>query len=350
MTFSISDSGLNALVDEVIASGTTVIAPALVKLSAGERREYQKIGSAQKMALTGAIVSNSLKPFIMPPSVPLFRYTRAKAAVSLEPATGKAQAAVVIGAQACDIAALEIVDRVMDWDYHDEVWFERRKATTVISLACTQADASCFCTAVGSGPDHPRGSDIQLLRKKGGYLARALTESGKAFCSKYGSHFEKAGDDADRDPLIKETREKVETNLKIDLGAIRSFLTRNFEHELWNDFGLRCHGCGACAFACPTCHCFDIVDEPEGITHGVRRRNWDTCQTAKFTVHASGHNPRKDQNSRIRQRVMHKFQIYPERFGDVLCTGCGRCVRVCAGGMNLLEILKVLDKSAEAKS
>jgi len=100
---------------------------------------------------------------------------------------------------------------------------------------------------------------------------------------------------------------------------------------------------------CPTCHCFDIVDEPEGLDCGARRRNWDFCATCKFTLHASGHNPRGSQNERFRQRVLHKFSIYPKRFAEVLCTGCGRCVRACPAGMDLPEILGQLGASAGAQ-
>jgi len=115
---------------------------------------------------------------------------------------------------------------------------------------------------------------------------------------------------------------------------------------VWEQLALRCHGCGACAAVCPTCHCFDIVDEPEGVAHGTRRRNWDTCQTGRFTVHASGHNPRTSQTARIRQRVMHKFHIYPTKFGETLCSGCGRCARQCPAGMDLPEILALLTSLA----
>ncbi len=45
------------------------------------------------------------------------------------------------------------------------------------------------------------------------------------------------------------------------------------------------------------------------------------------------------QAERLRQRVMHKFSIYPARFDAVLCTGCGRCSRTCSAGMDLPEIL-----------
>ncbi len=94
----------------------------------------------------------------------------------------------------------------------------------------------------------------------------------------------------------------------------------------------------ACAHAnCPTCHCFDIVDEGN-IKGGYRARNWDSCQYANFTSHASGHNPRASQADRQRQRVYHKFYIYPEKFGEVLCTGCGNCTRNCPAGLGILNV------------
>jgi ferredoxin len=131
--------------------------------------------------------------------------------------------------------------------------------------------------------------------------------------------------------------QKVRANLDVRLDKIRAWLETHFDDALWKRVALRCHGCGACAFVCPTCHCFDIVDEPDGIDHGARRRNWDTCQSALFTLHGSGHNPRKDQAARFRQRILHKFGIYPGRFGEVLCTGCGRCVRMCAAAISFAQ-------------
>jgi ferredoxin len=139
----------------------------------------------------------------------------------------------------------------------------------------------------------------------------------------------------------------VQANLKLQPEKIRGWLEKHFDDPLWKLIALRCHGCGACAFVCPACHCFDIVDEPEGVDRGTRRRSWDACQPALFTLHGSGHNPRKDQTARFRQRIMHKFNIYPARFGEVLCTGCGRCVRVCTAGMDLVAILGEIGQKAE---
>jgi ferredoxin len=36
---------------------------------------------------------------------------------------------------------------------------------------------------------------------------------------------------------------------------------------------------------------------------------------------------------------MHKFKIYPDRFGKNLCTGCGRCSRHCPVNLDLSQTL-----------
>ena len=138
-------------------------------------------------------------------------------------------------------------------------------------------------------------------------------------------------------------------NLQIDAGSVRDWIDTHFEDPLLSQLAIRCNGCGACTSVCPTCHCFDIVDEQEGVGKGTRRRCWDTCQAPTFTLHASGHNPRDSQNPRYRQRINHKFAIYPLKFGEVLCTGCGRCTRVCHAGQDLVEILQAIDIAARRR-
>ncbi len=61
---------------------------------------------------------------------------------------------------------------------------------------------------------------------------------------------------------------------------------------VWVEQSLRCLGCGACAFVCPTCACFDIQDEARPL-RATRLRCWDSCGFGLFTLHTSGHNPRR---------------------------------------------------------
>jgi len=355
----LAEGELEALVAELAAAGAEVIgatgaAPASpAAAAAGNERggpslDYRVLPPGVAPRLLAGMPRLSLKGFFLPQAEALFGWRQHGADVEIERGAAATRPRVALGVKPCDAAALEIVDQVMNWDYADEPWNERRAATTVFTLACAVEDSSCFCAAVGLAPDATRGADGLLTRVTGGWLVETTTEKGAAVVAAHAERFAAAPP-----ALVDEgaesrraARERVAANLEIDAGSVRDWIAAHFDDPLLAALGVRCHGCGACASVCPTCHCFDIVDETEGVGRGTRRRQWDTCQTGKFTLHASGHNPRDDQHARFRQRVNHKFSIYPLRFGEVLCTGCGRCSRECHAGQDLVEILAAIDVAA----
>ena len=163
------------------------------------------------------------------------------------------------------------------------------------------------------------------------YEVRCLTEKGRRL---FAGHDDRSRQRAR--PQWPKARRR-----QFDLAAVGEFLAGGYESPQWQRPTRRCLGCGACAYTCPTCHCFDMVDEGNA-AGGVRVRNWDACQFAMFTAHASGHNPRSVTGQRQRQRIYHKFQIYPEKFGEILCTGCGNCTRNCPVGLGVLPCLKAI--------
>jgi ferredoxin len=353
----ISRDNLAALVAELLQEGTELVAPAR---AADGKVDYRHVTRFEEIVFNEEMPRRSLKEFFLPATEPLFSWKQQQADVTLAPVPTRFGPKVVLGARPCDAAWVELLDEVMGWDYRDELWFGRREATTIVSLACQGVDSCCFCRVVGLSPETEKGADLVLFPTAEGYLAQPETEKGEMLVAAHVARFVDApgGDGASAKgadngavevarggPVPAGASDGLQTaraggiDHPLDLDAVRHWLASHFEHPLWETIALRCHGCGACASVCPACHCFDIVDEPEGITEGTRRRNWDTCQAGRFTLHASGHNPRAQQNARFRQRVMHKFYIYPEKFGKTLCTGCGRCVRDCPGGMDLPEIV-----------
>jgi formate hydrogenlyase subunit 6/NADH:ubiquinone oxidoreductase subunit I len=231
----------------------------------------------------------------------------------------------------CEAKAFGALDAVFNWDYRDKFFNARIEQLAVIGLSCTKADEACFCTSVGGGPADATGSDILLTPIEGGYLAEVCTEKGAAIQALAPDLF-KPGNGVDKVAIAA----KVES--AFDQPALTAKLPGLFDSEVWMDQALRCIGCGACAFVCPTCVCFDIQEEADP-KKGERLRCWDSCGFHMFTLHASGHNPREVQSARWRQRVYHKFSYYPERYDMLGCVGCGKCTRACPVDMNLKEHL-----------
>jgi ferredoxin len=191
---------------------------------------------------------------------------------------------------------------------------------------------------VNVSPGGTAGSDILLTRiESGDFLAEIITEKGRALSEKYSDLF---------GPAPKAEKEKYLANVAkmFDVKELVKKIQSGFESEAWMQQSLRCIGCGACAFVCPTCACFDIQDTRKG-TRAARKRSWDSCGFSLFTLHASGHNPRTTQDSRWRQRVMHKFAYMPERQNVLGCVGCGRCGRSCSVDMNLKAHLVHLNEA-----
>lgn len=144
-TAILSRTELAGLVADLAVDGTRVIAP----VPAGrllEQTEYQPIQRLDEADLGGAQPRRSLKEFLRP-----------------APGERSAPPQVILGARPCDAAGVDHLDALMGWDYRDARWVARRGATTIVSLACPGEDGSCFCSAVGLGPDSARGADALLV-------------------------------------------------------------------------------------------------------------------------------------------------------------------------------------------
>ena len=82
---------------------------------------------------------------------------------------------------------------------------------------------------------------------------------------------------------------------------------------------------------------------------GSRCKFWDSCGQACFTMHTSGHNPRPNQPSRYRNRLLHKLRYIPERFGVHGCVGCGRCALTCPVNMDIYEVARAVEDERETR-
>ncbi len=255
---------------------------------------------------------------------------------------------VILGVRPCDGKAVILQDLVFGGEFTDPYYWNRRNATYLVGLTCnTPPSPNCFCTSVDGSPHSQEGLDILLTDLGTKYFVEALTDKGRKLVSAGQALFKAptAKDKKDLEQVKTGSEKKIKRQIK-NLKKVPPKLKDMFDSPLWDEEAMSCLRCGICTFLCPTCHCFDISDEVTSSLplKGHRIRTWDTCQFPDFTMHSSGHNPRPDKASRLRQRMLHKFQYFVEIHKKYQCTGCGRCVSLCPVGIDIIEVLdKVRD-------
>lgn len=324
----ISHNSLMNWLTKLNDEGSQIYAP----VAKGDKTDYKQITSVEEISMDHIQTTQSAKAVAFPRTEKLFSYKKENGDVTLQNfETTSIPETVVFGIHPCDAAGFKPLSGIFNWDTPDLPFNERMKRTTLIAVSCTQCDEFCFCTSVNGSPGNTVGSDILLTPIKEGYLAEIITEKGKYLADKHSSFFE-------ADPNINKEEYLAQVPVQFSLEELQEKISKMFESPVWKQQSERCLGCGACAYVCPTCACFDIQEDAHG-SSGNRLRCWDSCGFSLFTMHTSGHNPREVQSQRWRQRLLHKFSYMPERISVRGCTGCGRCSRACPVDMNIAEHL-----------
>lgn len=243
---------------------------------------------------------------------------------------------VVLGMRPCDVAAVDVHDRVFG---ESESYRSLREATTIVGVLCAAREPSCFCDSLGGDPHDRSGMDVAIYPADGGYVVSAETDKGRALME--GAPFRVEADPPE--PAFEDSEHpSLETEgLSDALRRVKETDDDAEKPDVWDGISFACVNCRVCTYACPTCHCFTVTDEVFG-SRGGRAVVWDSCQNKLFTKEASGHNPRQGKAARARQRILHKYLYYPDVHGKIMCTGCGRCISACPTGRNIVEELTTL--------
>jgi len=255
----------------------------------------------------------------------------------------------ILGVKNCDLKGFDILDHVFtQGDFEDPFYIRNRRRNLIIASDCTQPLDTCFCHALGHEHYPEKNYDILISEIGGGYLIEAGTERGSGFLNDCGAAFEPAAKRhlEERDRARRRAGERVEENIRER--AIPSYkdydgiIKENLDSEIWKRESETCVECGSCNFACPTCHCFYLVDTARGSDNELRYKVWDSCMYKSFARVAGGANPRAHLSQRLRNRFEKKFDFFPEVSGQYACTGCGRCISGCPAKIDIRRILKDL--------
>ncbi len=251
---------------------------------------------------------------------------------------------IIIGVKACDLKALAVLDKMfLEGDYIDPFYKEKRDNTIIISSDCTEPRDNCFCTLLGGKPYAEDGFDLNLSPLKEGFIVEAGSDRGKAVINGNKSIFGNEAKETLNEDRAR-AREKItgkvnNKNKDFDLKAeFWKDLSKKHDSSAWAEHSEACVECGACTVVCPSCYCFLLADMPEKDKF-KRVKYQDSCQFSGYARVAGGATPRPELYERFRNRYLCKYDYRPESLGIVACTGCGRCIEACQGGIDKREVI-----------
>jgi len=304
---------------------------------------FEAVESADEVILDYANTIKSAKEAILPQAEVLLNYTSDSDSGKVSASLDKAKPRVIFGIRPCDARSAVFLDKVFtDENSPDPYYQNRRKDMVLISIGCNKPRTTCFCTSVGGSPMSTKGADLMLIDIGAEYAVQVTTEKGEKLLAR--GNFSDAGEEqlSRVRKVIADAEKTIKTEISVE--GLKEKLDTLFSDPIWDSLTEKCISCGVCTFLCPTCYCFDIVDETNK-KKGERIRIWDSCQFPLFTLQASGVNPRPTTKERYRQRIMHKFSYCLDNNGELGCVGCGRCVSECPVNLDIRAVLKAIQNA-----
>lgn len=343
-TYITDKAGLNKFYEAIIAKNETY-AP----VEKFGKYDFKKVTTLSECNPDSPISKTmSAKPLFFPRSAKIMKYTADSSGTTVSETDEDplSQKRVILGMKHCDARSLQVLDKVYNWDYIDTDYQKRRMNTVVISARCDKADTHCFCTSLDYDVENSDAHDIRVVNGLDGKVyIQAITEKGIGLLKETQVELQSANGNAG-DELHKHFEAFANSfRLKMNYKEVNEKLSKIFDTPEFESVSANCVSCNTCAFVCPTCHCFKISDEKIKDT-GVRYKSYDSCNNGYFTLMAGGHNPRPAKYRRWRQRAMHKFVYYKERFGDNLCVGCGKCTISCPVNISIFEVVNQVSNSS----
>lgn len=306
-----------------------------------------------KKAFSWANGPQAIKPILFKPSETVWRVARnnaGKLEFNAHPAHETPVA--IIGARACDLAAMAIQDRVfLDNDKTDIRYQHRRDSLFVLAVNCTYSSKNCFCVSAGTGPNISQPFDLLMTELEDGFVINAGSERGQSLLLPLNLKPASPHQCKDATQQVQEAADMQTKRIPLDnKEGLRDLLFANLDHARWDEVAERCLSCGNCTAVCPTCFCHSETDKPslDG-TSSEHQQEWDSCFTAGHSMLGS-HPIRQETSQRYRQWLTHKVGSWFDQFGTSGCVGCGRCVTWCPVGIDMTEELAAISGESNVRN
>ncbi len=302
---------------------------------------FDNIHSAGELALDYPTTILPPKKALLPQRETILRFHADES--RLEPLK-EDQPTIILGVHTCDMHGIALLDRVFSEGFPDQHYLDRRKNTFLISIEClTPCSEHSFCKSMGT-LTVPEGFDLHLTDLGDDYALDIGSERGEMLIQGLGAVHEGTDEDYQRvSRVMSEKWQRFPYRLDFDISELPSLLSVSYRSTLWDELGERCLACGMCTIVCPTCYCFNVIDEVGfSLDTGERFRVWDSCQLDKFATVAGGHDFRANRTSRQRHRFFRKGKYQTDAYNLVGCVGCGRCALACLVHISPVETFNTL--------
>ena len=314
--------------------------------------EYRLEKLDEKKAFAFSNGPQAIKPLLFKPIETVWRAERNSAGkLEFNSHIPNEQPIAIIGARACDLAAMVIQDKVfLEKERPDIRYQQRRAALFIVAVNCTYASNNCFCVSAGTGPHINHSFDILMTELNDGFVIQSGSLRGEEILqtlnleSSTSTQCQKAKTAVNAAATMQTKRIPFDNQREL-----RDLLFANLGHPRWDAVAERCLSCGNCTAVCPTCFCHSEKDKPslDGM-NTEHQREWDSCFTAGHSELA-GHPIRETTKERYRQWLTHKVGSWFDQFDSSGCVGCGRCSTWCPVGIDIAEELAAISGESNLK-
>ncbi len=305
---------------------------------------FDYVDDIEKIELNYTPTVLSPKKFFFPQEEVILEYTlEGKVNAKIE-----YKKTVLFGVRPCDITGIQILDEAFSESNGDPHYLTKRENSIVIGIDCKSiCDENAFCYKVAS--ENPEaGFDIMLHDLGNDYALSITTRKGEEFAEEYFTTFKPDYEALHAFRTEKEKAFKEAGGPFEELENLPEIFSENQFHPIWDTEAERCLSCGSCIMVCPTCYCFDVIDELAlSMKIGDRLRRWDACMLRSFAEVSGGENFREEVKNRVKHRINRKFNFLMLKHGRSVCVGCGRCVRSCLADISPVTIVEVLTKTSK---
>jgi formate hydrogenlyase subunit 6/NADH:ubiquinone oxidoreductase subunit I len=301
---------------------------------------FAEIETAAEMALDYPTTCVPPKKYLFPQQETLLQYhldgSHIQAVIESEPT-------VIFGIHTCDVQATRLFDQIFSQGFTDQHYHTRREDIYLISIECmTLCSEHAYCHDMGTS-HLPEAADLHLTDLGDVYAVHINTAKGESLIADTCAEAFSPTWQQIYETVIAKKQAAFHKRLDFAAGTLNDLLHERYRSELWQEIGDKCLVCGMCTQVCPTCVCFNVVDEANLMqTKGQRTRHWDSCQATTFALVAGGHNFREARMARQRHRFMRKGKYMHDAYGLLGCVGCGRCGETCLVNITPIEVLNTL--------